>query len=117
MDPSLYADQAIMEALADGSLDPSDHAGRPLPKMLPNDDGWWIRSFLERENLPERYAAAKRLADDLLERAVGAPNLEQARAVLAVRTAGVSEWNAAAPGTHHLREVDEPELVALRHSF
>lgn len=117
MDPQLYADQAIREALADGSLNASDHAGRPLPKMLPNDDGWWIRSFLERENLPDRYSEAKRLADDLLGRAVGAPTLEQARAILSARTAGVDAWNSSAPETHHLPMVDEPDLIALRHDL
>ena len=117
MDPQLYADQAIREAIADGSLKATDHRGKPLPKMRPNDDGWWIRSFLERENLPERYAEAKRVADDLLDRSVTAPTLDQARAVLAHRTAGVTAWNAAAPETHQLRVVEEPDLVALRHNL
>lgn len=117
MEPQLYADQAIREAIADGSFDPTLYKGKPLPKMLPNDDGWWIRSFLEREHLPERYAEAKHLADDLLTRAVEAPTLDQARAVLTARTAGVDKWNGIAPETHHLAVVNEPELIALRHNL
>ena len=117
VDPQLYADQAIREAIAEGSLNASDHAGEPLPKMLPNDVGWWIRALFERESLPERYAEVKRIADRLLAQAVAAPTLEEARAVLEARTASVKVWNEDAPETHQLPTVEEPELVGLRHDL
>jgi len=117
MDPYLYADQAIREALAEGTLDPLAHAGKPLPNMRPNDDGWWIRSFLDREELPARYDRARLLAGDLLDRAVAAPELDQARAILAHRNSGVRAWNKAEPETHRLAVVEEPQLVALRHNL
>jgi hypothetical protein len=117
MDPRLYAEQAISEAIADGSLDSGVHAGRPLPSMLPNDDGWWIRSFLEREQLPDRYAEALRIADSLLRSALAAATLDQARAVLKSRSEAVAAWNEKAPQTHRLDIVDEPDLVALRNGL
>ncbi len=114
MDPTEIAEKMMLEALQDGTLDPTAHAGQPLPEMRANDPGWWIRSFLERDALPERLAEARATAARLLDSAVSVDDLTAARAVLAQRNAGVRRWNAEVPDTHRLRVVTEPQLLEMR---
>ncbi|MEU1839664.1 DUF1992 domain-containing protein [Micromonospora chersina] len=43
----------IRSAQERGEFDNLPGAGKPIPgRDLPYDEGWWIRSFLEREQLP-----------------------------------------------------------------
>lgn len=43
----------IRSAQQRGEFDNLPGAGKPIPgRDLPYDEGWWIRSFLEREQLP-----------------------------------------------------------------
>lgn len=89
MDPTEIAEQLMAEALADGTLDPAAHAGQPLPEMKQNDPGWWIRSFLERDAMPERFDEARTTAMRLLDAAADEEDLDVARRVLGRRNAGV----------------------------
>ena len=46
-------EQRIREAQEQGAFDDLPGAGRPLPGLHgPQDENWWVRSYLEREGLP-----------------------------------------------------------------
>ena len=67
-------DKAIREAQERGEFDNLPGAGKPLRIRNPNDPNWWVRDFIEREQiempLPTTLALkreAERLPAELLE--------------------------------------------------
>lgn len=67
-------DKAIREAQERGEFDNLPGAGKPLRMRNPNDPDWWVKDFIEREQiempLPTSLALkreAERLPGDLLE--------------------------------------------------
>lgn len=114
MDGEHPADIKIAAAIAEGSLDAADYKGKPLPPMRINNPGWWIQSFMEREKLPDRLKKTKAAADAMLERAVAADTLGEARTILADRNRGILAWNEAVPEDHHLDIVEETDLLTMR---
>lgn len=96
MDVEGYADRLIAEALARGELDTPEGLGRPLGR-LDNDPGWWVKEFLERESLPERFEQASRAVTDLTAAAISADGLPDARALLASANRAADDWNDGAP--------------------
>jgi hypothetical protein len=46
-----YADRLIGEAMESGDFDDLPGAGKPLPGAgTPDDEGWWIRGWIERNS-------------------------------------------------------------------
>jgi hypothetical protein len=114
MDGHHPADRMIEDAIADGALDGSVTKGKPLPPMRQNNPGWWIQGFLAREKLPEQLNEASAHADAMLERAVAAAALTEARSILADRNRGIIAWNDAVPWDHHLDVIEETDLLTMR---
>ena len=113
----IHPGERILDDAADaGELDATPHAGKPLPPMRQNNPGWWISAFLERERLPERLGETAAVAQEMLDAAVGAPTLAQAREVLADRNQGVARWNEAVPEEYHLAVIEETDLLTMRQS-
>lgn len=68
------ADKAIREAQERGEFDNLPGAGKPLKIRNPNDPDWWVRNWIEREDihlpLPTSLAfrrEAERLPKEILE--------------------------------------------------
>lgn len=113
MDVEAHAERLISEALARGELDPREGSGRPLGP-LDSDPDWWVRSFLEREALPDRFddvsrSVARRIAD-----AIEAETLADARAALKRANAEASAWNEDAPEAFRLTIRSEVWLLDRR---
>jgi hypothetical protein len=52
MDVETWVDRQIREAAARGDFDDLPGAGKPLPgRGAPDDEDWWLRGFLRREEL------------------------------------------------------------------
>ncbi len=116
MNPIHPGEKILSGAAEAGELDTGPHAGKPLPPMRANNPGWWISAFLERERLPDRLRETAHAAGEMLDAAVGAPTLAEARAVLADRNEGVIVWNEAVPEEYHLAVIEETELLTMRQS-
>lgn len=112
MDVEGYADKLIREATERGEMDPAG-AGKPL-EPLANDPGWWIKAFMERELLPDRYAELKDSIDRRIDRATHAEDLSTAREILAAANADARRWNAEAPESFAIPELSEIDLVTRR---
>lgn len=102
----------IDDAVARGEMEPSEGVGRPL--RLDDDPAWWVRSFLERERLPDRHAAAVAVRQEGIARAVRARGLDEARSILADVNGIVRAWNEEAPAAYRLDEATEVWLLGAR---
>lgn len=107
------ADRMISEALARGDLDPAAGVGQPLGR-LDDDPDWWIRAFLEREQLPDRFAAVSRTVAEATARAIRADDLPEARRRLAEANAHAATWNRDAPPGHRIPIRSEVWLLDRR---
>lgn len=47
-----WVERQIREAQERGAFDNLKGAGQPIPHHGDHDENWWIRNYLERENLP-----------------------------------------------------------------
>ena len=81
---------------------------------MSRDPLWWIRGFLDREAMPERFEEITGLAEGLLEMAVKEPDLQTSRDLLAKRNGAVTAWNAKAPDEFGLALIEETELLTRR---
>lgn len=113
MDSARYADWKISEAMARGELDPQEGVGEPLVGLT-NDPDWWIRAFMERELLPERFAEIQASVLARTAAAVQADDLSTARGILAAVNADIRQWNDRADSPFHLEEHTELWLVTER---
>jgi hypothetical protein len=113
MDQERYADWLIENALNDGTLDTGASHGRPLPPM--NEDPlWWVKSFLDRESIPERLEGVSTLVKGLLDMAIKEPDLRTARDLLAKRNEAVTAWNSGVEEELQLEFVEETDLLSRR---
>jgi hypothetical protein len=108
-----YAEKLISEALARGELAPMEGVGAPL-RRLDHDPDWWVKALVAREALPERRIAMERRRAALLSDSVAAPDLATARARLAEANAEARRWNAEAPASSRVEELDEIWLLDRR---
>ncbi|MGI9666345.1 MAG: DnaJ family domain-containing protein [Acidimicrobiia bacterium] len=107
-----HADKLIRGATERGEMDAAG-AGQPLG-ALTNDPDWWIRAFLERELIPDRYEEMRASIDRRVASAVEQDTLDDARALLAQANADATRWNAEAPADFQIAEVSEIDLVTRR---
>ena len=88
-DAERWTEAQIREAMARGEFDDLPLKGRPIPGLgQPDDDHWWIRAKLEREDL-----------------ATMPPSLALRRDVLAA-IAGLDEWQTEAEVRRAITEVN-----------
>lgn len=113
MDAAGRAERIISDALARGDLTPREGVGEPLGD-LDDDPDWWVRSWLAREAIPDRFAAVCATHDGLLSDAVTADDLAAAREILAAANAIADSWNEGAPASHRLPSRSEVWLIDRR---
>ena len=113
VDSARYADKKISEAMARGDLEPREGVGEPMD-TLTNDPDWWVRAFMERELMPERFAEIQASVLSRTTSAVQADDLATARETLARVNADVRQWNDRADAPFHLEERSELWLVTER---
>ncbi|MGY0006394.1 DnaJ family domain-containing protein [Micromonospora sp. I033] len=88
----------IRSAQERGEFDNLPGAGKPIPgRDLPYDEGWWIRSFLEREQLPGDLLLPtplqlRRRIEKLPDEVRDLPTEESVRAYVAALNAEVVAW-------------------------
>jgi hypothetical protein len=113
MDQERYADWLIEKALKDGTVDTGVSHGRSLPPMN-RDPLWWVKSFLDRESIPERFEGISTLVDGLLDMAIKEPDLGTARDLLARRNEAVTAWNSEVAEEFELEFIEETDLLSRR---
>ncbi|NES27706.1 DUF1992 domain-containing protein [Micromonospora terminaliae] len=88
----------IRSAQERGEFDNLPGAGKPIPgRDLPYDEGWWIRSFLEREQLPGDLLLPtplqlRRRIEKLSAEVRDLPTEDSVRAYVAALNAEVVAW-------------------------
>ncbi|MFE9957436.1 DUF1992 domain-containing protein [Micromonospora sp. NPDC005299] len=88
----------IRSAQERGEFDNLPGAGKPIPgRDLPYDEGWWIRSFLEREQLPGDLLLPtplqlRRRIENLPEEVRDLPTEESVRTYVAALNTEVVAW-------------------------
>lgn len=110
-DQTLWVDQQIRAAMARGEFDDLPYAGKPLPHIdTAADPDWWLRQFIERENitgvLPE--ALQLRKDDALLNQ-----QLDSLRSEKSVRTA-LEDFNRRVVAARRQLQGGPPVVTPLR---
>lgn len=88
----------IRSAQERGEFDNLPGAGKPIPgRGLPYDEGWWIRSFLEREQIPGDLLLPtplqlRRRIEKLPDEVRDLPTEESVRAYVAALNTEVVAW-------------------------
>ncbi|MFI2652421.1 MULTISPECIES: DUF1992 domain-containing protein [Micromonospora] len=88
----------IRSAQERGEFDNLPGAGKPIPgRDLPYDEGWWIRSFLEREQIPGDLLLPtplqlRRRIEKLPDEVRDLPTEESVRAYVAALNTEVVAW-------------------------
>jgi len=113
MDSARYADRKISEAHARGEMEPQEGVGKPM-RDLTSDPDWWIRAFLEREQMPKRFSEMSASVLERTDLAVGADNLASAREHLARANAEARRWNEHVDAVFQIEERSEIWLVTQR---
>lgn len=113
VDGATRIEELIGEAIARGDLTPTEGVGEPLGH-LDADPDWWVRGLLDRESLPDRFRDARREHARIIDAAITAEHLSDARALLATANARAGEWNERVPASHHLPEHTELWLLDRR---
>jgi hypothetical protein len=101
-------EQRIREAQEQGAFDDLSGAGRPLRGLHgPQDENWWVRSYLEREGLPTDVLLPtplrlRREIDRLPETVRDMETEREVRDAVAALAARVAQW---------LRFPDGPQIA------
>lgn len=91
-------EKRIREAQDEGKFDGLRGAGRPLRGLhAPDDENWWLRSYLEREGVPRDVLLPtplrlRREIDRLPETVREMETEREVRAAVAALAARVAEW-------------------------
>ncbi|WNM38758.1 DUF1992 domain-containing protein [Micromonospora halotolerans] len=108
----------IRSAQERGEFDNLPGAGKPIPgRDMPYDEGWWIRSFLEREQLPGDLLLPtplqlRRRIEELPGEVRDLPTEESVRAYVAALNAEVVAWLRAPTGPRVVvRPVNADDVV------
>lgn len=99
-----WVDRQIREAKERGEFDNLPGAGKPIASIDgPNDDDWWIKQWLKRENLSftPPVLALRKSVEDMLE---GVGRLRNEAAVRKV----VDELNERIRQTNRMPQIDGP---------
>ncbi|MFI2713506.1 DUF1992 domain-containing protein [Micromonospora sp. NPDC018662] len=108
----------IRSAQERGEFDNLPGAGKPIPgRDQPYDEGWWIRSFMEREQIPSDLMLPtplqlRRRVEQLPAELRDLPTEEAVRSYVAVLNAEVVAWLRAPTGPRVVvRPVNVDEAV------
>ncbi|MFC3502876.1 DUF1992 domain-containing protein [Micromonospora krabiensis] len=108
----------IRSAQERGEFDNLPGAGKPIPgRNLPYDEGWWIRSFMEREKLPAHLLLPtplqlRRRIEQVPDEVRDLPTEQAVRAFCAVLNAEVMAWLRTPTGPRVVvRPVDVDAVV------
>ncbi|WP_189196078.1 DnaJ family domain-containing protein [Micromonospora fulviviridis] len=108
----------IRSAQERGEFDNLPGAGKPIPgRDLPYDEGWWIRSFLEREQLPSDLLLPtplqlRRRIEKLPDEVRDLPTEESVRAYVGALNTEVVAWLRTPTGPRVVvRPVNADEVV------
>ncbi|MGC1213869.1 MAG: DUF1992 domain-containing protein [Micromonospora sp.] len=108
----------IRAAQERGEFDNLRGAGKPIPgRDLPYDESWWIKSFLEREQLPSDLLLPtplqlRRRVEQLPGEVRDLPTEESVRAVVAALNAEIVAWLRTPTGPQVVvRPVNADETV------
>jgi hypothetical protein len=113
VEPQRYAEKLISEAIERGELEPQAGMGQPLVGLT-NDPDWWVRAFLSREQMPERFAEMKASVRSRTRQAIATNELSVARATLAEVNRDIRRWNERADDAFHIEERSELWLISER---
>lgn len=113
MESERYADRLIEAAIERGEFASVRGSGEPIPDLC-DDPAWWVRSLLEREELPHRRRAVAQSVQARIDEAVACPSLIEARRALEAANAIVRRWNAAHQERDHLEEQSDLWLISER---
>ncbi|MFO6453706.1 MULTISPECIES: DUF1992 domain-containing protein [unclassified Aeromicrobium] len=110
-DQALWVDQQVRAAIARGEFDDLPLAGKPLPHIdTAADPDWWLRQFIERENITGVLPEALQLRKD---EAVLPDVLDGLRSERAVREA-VEEFNRRIVAARRQLQGGPPVVTPLR---
>ncbi|WBB76541.1 DUF1992 domain-containing protein [Micromonospora sp. WMMD1128] len=108
----------IRSAQERGEFDNLPGAGKPIPgRDAPYDEGWWIRGFMEREQIPSDLMLPtplqlRRRIEQLPDEVRDLPTEEAVRSYVAVLNAEVVAWLRTPTGPRVVvRPVDVDEVV------
>jgi hypothetical protein len=108
----------IRAAQQRGDFDNLPGMGKPIPgRGMPYDEGWWIRSFMEREALPSDLLLPtplqlRRKIEQLPDEVRGLPTERSVRAVVSDLNAQIVNWLRTPTGPRVVvRPVDADEVV------
>ena len=96
-----WVERQVREAIERGEFDNLPGAGRPLPGINGREDeNWWVRGLLEREQLPmplPTSLALRREVADLPQTLADAPDERAVRDIMRISTGGsatrtADEW-------------------------
>src|SRR5215204_4306110 len=96
-----WVERQVREAIERGEFDNLPGAGRPLPGIKGREDeNWWVKSLLEREQLPmplPTSLALRREVADLPQTLADAPDERAVRDIMRSSTGGsatrtADEW-------------------------
>lgn len=83
-------------------------------EALTSDPDWWVRAFMERELMPERFAEMETSVLRRTTLAVETAEFATARDIFARVNADVRRWNDRADAPFQLEERSELWLVTER---
>lgn len=110
-DQTLWVDQQIRAAMARGEFDDLPSAGKPLPHIdAAADPDWWLRQFIERENITGVLPEALQLRKD--DAALDA-QLDALRSEESVRTA-LEDFNRRVVAARRQLQGGPPVVTPLR---
>ena len=102
-----WVDRQIREAIERGDFDNLPGQGRPLKGLNGRDDeNWWVKAYLEREQLPlplPTSLALRKEVKELPETLADVPDEESVREI-------VKDLNHRIAASHRIR-VDGPPIV------
>lgn len=102
-----WVERQVREAIERGEFDNLPGAGQPLPGLTGADeDGWWVKGFLEREKLPMPLPASlalKREAERLPETLADVRDEATVRAMVEALNDRIRD--------SHRRRLDGPPVV------
>ncbi|GIF44509.1 uncharacterized protein DUF1992 [Actinoplanes xinjiangensis] len=113
-----WIDQQITEAAERGAFDNLPGTGKALPPGG-DDEDWWIRGYLEREEVPADVALPlplllRKESEDLDDTVRDLPTEEKVRAAIADLNRRIEEsWRRPAHPGLFVRKVDPEPVVAL----
>ena len=104
-----WIDRQIREAIERGEFDNLPGQGKPIKGLGRDDENWWVKAYLEREQLPLPLPTALALRKEImtLQETLGdVPDEESVRQI-------VSDLNHRIAESHRIRADGPPIVIGL----